>query len=88
MGTRKSTDKHVRIAACPIISAEKPLNQPEEPQAPDTGNQLSTQSEADAFMLDLGGRIVSRTQLTGDGLGAYAPTVENALGPDTISASV
>lgn len=33
-------------------------------------------------MLELAGRIVSRTPLTGDALGAYAPTVENALGPN------
>ena len=41
---------------------------------------LRTQDDADLFMLDLAGRIVSRIQLTTDALGTYLPAVENAFG--------
>jgi len=43
---------------------------------------LRTQADADAFMLDLAGRIINRTQLTSDGLAAYLPAVENAFGSE------
>lgn len=39
-----------------------------------------TQDDADLFMLDLAGRILSRIQLTSDALGVYLPAVENAFG--------
>ncbi len=41
---------------------------------------LRTQEDADEFMLDLAGRIVSRVQLTSDALVVYLPAVENAFG--------
>jgi IS1 family transposase len=41
---------------------------------------LRFQEDADRFMLDLAGRIVSRAQLTTDGHGTYLPAVENAFG--------
>lgn len=41
---------------------------------------LRTQEDADEFMLDLADRIVSRVQLTSDGLGACLPAAENAFG--------
>jgi len=43
---------------------------------------LRNQEDADAFMLDLAGRITNRTQLTSDGHTTYLSAVENAFGPD------
>lgn len=40
-----------------------------------------TQDDADAFMLDLAGRINNRGQLTSDGHTTYLNAVENAFGP-------
>ena len=41
---------------------------------------LRTQEDANEFMLDLAGRIVSRAQLTSDGHTTYLDAVENAFG--------
>ncbi len=41
---------------------------------------LRTQQDANEFMLDLAGRVLSRVQLTSDGLTAYLDAVENAFG--------
>ena len=43
---------------------------------------LRTQEDADAFMLDLAGRITNRTQLTSDGHTTYLNAVENAFGSE------
>lgn len=43
---------------------------------------LRTQEDANAFMLDLAGRITNRTQLTADGHTTYFGAVENAFGFD------
>jgi len=41
---------------------------------------LRTQEDANEFMLDLAGRILSRVQLTSDGHSTYLGAVENAFG--------
>ena len=41
---------------------------------------LRTQHDANEFMLDLAGRVVSRPQLTSDGHATYLSAVENAFG--------
>ena len=43
---------------------------------------LRTQADADAFMLDLAGRVNNRTQLTSDGHSTYLDAVTNAFGFD------
>lgn len=43
---------------------------------------LRTQADANAFMLDLAGRITNRTQLTSDGHTTYLNAVENAFGDE------
>ena len=43
---------------------------------------LRTKEDANEFMLDLAGRIVSRAQLTSDGYSVYLDAVENAFGFD------